>query len=146
MPRARNTPGHGILPRGHGHLCGTKIVGVFVSLISGSLMVFRAFLTPRPRCTAATAQGVSEARLAHLMANSTALDALVGALGLTTKQPEITKNALRICPLHLTPEKRARENARGASPVTAEINPTPRLRRRNRSRGPPQTEESALIG
>ena len=25
-----------------------------------------------------------------------------GALGLTTKQPEITKNALRICPLHTT--------------------------------------------
>ena len=69
-----------------------------------------------------------------------------GALGLTTKRPEITKNALRICLLHTTPEKRARENARGASPVIAEINTTPRLRRRNRSGGPPQTEESALIG
>ena len=111
------------------------------------MALFRAFLMPRPRCTAATAQGVSGAGLARLLANWTALNAeRAGALGLTTKRPEITKNALRICLLHTTPEKRARENARGASPVIAEINTTPRLRRRNRSGGPPQTEDSALIG
>jgi len=40
-------------------------------------MFFRAFLMSRPRCAAATAQGVSEAGLARLLTNSTALNALV---------------------------------------------------------------------
>ena len=40
-------------------------------------MVFRTFLMPRPRCTAATARRVLEAGLVRLMANLTALNALV---------------------------------------------------------------------